>query len=184
MSWYTYILACHIADHTEVKNIGEAIKVLSLFIWLAALLLFVKTSRVTVHDTVLTYNVTAGIGPFNASYIDPFFEMLKSISPGHPYQVLPDSASALAYSLVVSPTKASASSPVWCSLDHICDSYFLSGGLVMTTPWLPGSVSKPTHRPPDLHPGPQTSPPHFPCTPSAQPSSPQPPTRLSYPQLR
>ncbi|KAK3315493.1 hypothetical protein B0H66DRAFT_642710 [Apodospora peruviana] len=110
---------------------------LSLFVWLAALLLFVNTKRVTVYDTVLTYNVTAGIGPFNASYVDPFFENLKSLSPGYTHQVLPYSSYAAVHDLIANPALVSDSSPVQCPESSACDSYFLSGGIAMTTPWMP-----------------------------------------------
>ena len=103
----------------------------------------VRTSIVTVYDTALTYNVTAGIGPFNASYINPFFDNLKELSPGYPYQVLPYTSYAMVFNLVVNPTQASASPPIQCPTNSTCDSYFLSGGMAMTTPWIP-DVSAPS----------------------------------------
>ncbi len=95
----------------------------------------VKTSTVTVYDTMLTYNVTAGVGPFNASYVQPYFDQQRALAPGYPFQVLPYSSYAMVNNLVVNPTYSTISAPVSCS--GACDSYLLSGGLLMATPWVP-----------------------------------------------
>ncbi len=91
---------------------------------------------VTVYDTLMTYNVTAGVGPFNASYVQPYFDELRGLAPQYPYQVLPYSSFAMVNSLVADPTYSTVSTPVACAGDG-CSSYLLSGGLVMTTPWVP-----------------------------------------------
>lgn len=100
----------------------------------------VKTTRITVYDTLLTYNVTAGVGPFNASYVQPYFDYLKALSPDYEYEVLPYSSYAIAYDLVTNPTYATESLPISCQ-DGECDSYLLSGGVLMTTPWIPTGYS-------------------------------------------
>lgn len=88
----------------------------------------------TVYDTAITYNVTAGVGPFNSSLVDPFFAALASTAPGYPYSILPFTYFAAVYILVVNPLISTISEPVHC-VGPSCVSYLLSGGLSMVAPW-------------------------------------------------
>lgn len=101
-------------------------------------MMIVNTSIVTVYDTARTRNATAGVGPFNASLIEPFTNYLRLLAPSYPYQVLPFTYLAAVYILVLNPLISTVSEPVRCEGDK-CVSYLLSGGLEMVAPWnLPG----------------------------------------------
>ncbi|KAI4864525.1 hypothetical protein F4820DRAFT_448962 [Hypoxylon rubiginosum] len=95
-----------------------------------------QTSTVTVYDTGTIYNVTAGVGPFNGSYVQPFIESLASLQPDYSYQLLPYTYFASVYNPVISPLLSNIVAPVQCSGSN-CFSYLLSGGLEMVTPWNP-----------------------------------------------
>jgi len=99
----------------------------------------VDTSFVTVFDTVDTYNVTGGVGTFNASLVDPFLKYLNSLAPGYDKNVLPYTYYAAAYTLLLNPLISTISEPVACTPGSgvACFSYLLSGGLEMVTPWAP-----------------------------------------------
>lgn len=107
-----------------------------VIIWLSALVLSYQTSTVTVYDTGTIYNVTAGVGPFNGSYVQPFIESLASLQPDYSYQLLPYTYFASVYNPVISPLLSNIVAPVQCSGSN-CFSYLLSGGLEMVTPWNP-----------------------------------------------
>ncbi|KAI0872377.1 hypothetical protein GGS24DRAFT_18477 [Hypoxylon argillaceum] len=104
---------------------------LVLLLWISTLVLFFDTSTLTVYDTATTYNVTAGVGPFNGSYVLPFIDYLNTDFPTYPYNYF-----APLYSLVNNPQWATLVDPLYCSGES-CFSYLLSGGLLMTTPWMP-----------------------------------------------
>ncbi|KAH8891555.1 hypothetical protein GQ53DRAFT_648717 [Thozetella sp. PMI_491] len=110
--------------------------IITIISWLPGLLLFVNTSIVTVYDTAYTYNVSAGVGPFNESLVQPFIDRLQSSAPDYPYQVLPYSYFASVYILVLNPVISTTLPPSQCR-DPGCTSYLLSGGVEMTAPWIP-----------------------------------------------
>ncbi len=88
------------------------------------------------YDVATTYNVTAGIGAFNGTLVQPFFANLKTLIPGDPYTILPFQYFAAVYILVINPLISTISSPVQC-LGDSCVSYLLSGGLSQSEPWDP-----------------------------------------------
>jgi hypothetical protein len=94
----------------------------------------------TVYDVAATYNVTAGIGAFNGTLVQPFFANLKTLVPGDPYTLLPFQYFAAVYILVINPLISTISSPVQCSGDS-CVSYLLSGGLSQSEPWDPATFT-------------------------------------------
>ena len=99
-----------------------------------------NTSSATIYDTALAYNVSAGVGRFNASLVEPFMEFMQSLAPEYPYQVLPFTYFASVYVLVLNPLFSTITSPIQCQ-GQGCVSYLLSGGLSMAGPWVPpGSV--------------------------------------------
>ncbi|KAI1767922.1 hypothetical protein GGR53DRAFT_480172 [Hypoxylon sp. FL1150] len=108
----------------------------SVVVWIAGLLLFFNTTLVTVYDTAITYEATAGVGPFNGSLVQPFLQALRATAPGYPYTILPYTYFAAVYTLVLNPLISSVSEPVSCQ-DGKCFSYLLSGGLEMVAPWVP-----------------------------------------------
>ncbi|KAK1750897.1 hypothetical protein QBC47DRAFT_88788 [Echria macrotheca] len=115
---------------------------LVLMVWLGGVVLFFRTSLVTVFDTASTYRATAGVGPFNASYIAPFFEGLKARSPGYQFNVLPYSYYGPVHDLVTNSFFTTTADPIACQpgeQDHTagCAAYLLSGGVVGATPWIP-----------------------------------------------
>lgn len=106
-------------------------------VWVAGILLFLRTRLVVVYDSVETYNVSAGVGRFNGSYVAGYLERYQTTNTGYVYNVLPFSIMAMASNLVVNPMHSSSIAPVNCSSGQECQGYLVSGGLMMTTPWPP-----------------------------------------------
>lgn len=96
----------------------------------------VNTSSVIVYDTAHTYPVTAGVGPFNGSLVQPFRSFLHTLRPGYAYETIPYNYLASAYTLVVNPLIATVANPRTC-VAKPCISYLLSGGLTTVIPWVP-----------------------------------------------
>ena len=67
--------------------------------------------------------------------------MLRNLDPGYKLQIVPYSILGIVYSLVVNPMHTLVSPPISCSGGD-CDSYLLTGGLVMTTPWPPTNFTE------------------------------------------
>ncbi|KAF2464221.1 uncharacterized protein BDR25DRAFT_159442, partial [Lindgomyces ingoldianus] len=103
-------------------------------IWVAGVVLFVKASVITAYDPVFEYDVTAGVGQFDGSYIPRFMEKVKNISPEYPHQIVPFSVISTIYSLVGNSMYATNAPPLDCDG---CDSYLLTGGVFLATPWIP-----------------------------------------------
>ncbi|KAK4445907.1 hypothetical protein QBC34DRAFT_306007 [Podospora aff. communis PSN243] len=110
---------------------------------LGGIVLFFRTSLVVVFDTTHSYPVTAGVGPFNASYVAPFFQALRDLAPSYEFNTLPYSYYGPVHDLVVNPYYTTTTEPVDCQAAvkddgaDVCAAYILSGGLVLTTPWIP-----------------------------------------------
>jgi hypothetical protein len=98
----------------------------------------VNTSFVTIYYEADTYDVTAGLGPFNASYVAPFLDKLQSVSPQYRSSVVPYSFTAISYNLVANQMYTTVCEPEQCKGDS-CRAYLMSGGLMMLTPWIPAS---------------------------------------------
>jgi hypothetical protein len=96
----------------------------------------VNTSFDAAYRSDFTYNVTAGVGQFNGSYIHPYIEWLQSREPGTRLKILPFSTQTQACNIIANPNYSTAQSPIGCT-GSLCQSYLLSGGLLMTTPWPP-----------------------------------------------
>jgi hypothetical protein len=121
-------------------------------LWLSGLVLFckslllgapsfssdklVQTSTVVVYDTAHTYDVTAGVGPFNASLVQGYMDFLNATPVGYDYRVLPYTYSSVVSNLVTNPIYSSVAAPIACSGPE-CTSYILSGGIFMTSAWQP-----------------------------------------------
>lgn len=90
-----------------------------------------------VYDTAHTYAVTAGIGPFNGSLLQPFRDYLHALGPTYQYETLPYSYFAISYNLVVNPLVSMVMETRGCS-NNLCASYILSGGLETANPWPQG----------------------------------------------
>lgn len=95
-----------------------------------------NTTDNTVYETAMSYNVTAGVGPFNGTLVRPFLDFLGSLAPDYPYTTVPYSYYAMAGSLVTNPTFGTVAEPVHCRGDG-CYSYLLSGGVEMAIPGVP-----------------------------------------------
>ncbi|KAK3348925.1 hypothetical protein B0T25DRAFT_581980 [Lasiosphaeria hispida] len=76
-------------------------------------------------DAAHSYPVTAGIGPFNASYAEPFTKQVKGSQPGYGYQILPYSYFATAHSLVSNAMFSTTSISSRCATSNYdnCVSY-------------------------------------------------------------
>ncbi|KAI9158772.1 hypothetical protein HJFPF1_06770 [Paramyrothecium foliicola] len=147
-----YLSLLALSPTTGLAGVGELIKARAVkkttkiwaisrvlligFLWLSGLTLFFNTSLITVYDTSHSYEVTAGVGAFNGSLVEPFKEFLHSLAPKYTYETLPYTYFAAAYTLVVNPLISTVSQPVNCQPDD-CASYLLSGGLMMVAPWAP-----------------------------------------------
>ncbi|KAK8071283.1 hypothetical protein PG997_011486 [Apiospora hydei] len=90
----------------------------------------------TVYETALSYNVTAGVGPFNGSLVRPFLGFLDSLAPDYPYTTVPYNYYAMAGGLVAYPTFGVVAEPIYCN-GAGCFSYLLTGGLEMAIPAVP-----------------------------------------------
>ncbi|KAK7917442.1 hypothetical protein PG985_011050 [Apiospora marii] len=98
------------------------------------------TSYNTIYETALTYNVTAGVGPFNGSLVHPFLDFLESLAPDYPYTTLPYNYYAMAGSLITYPMLGLVAEPIYCE-GQGCFSYLLSSGLEMAVPGVPRGFS-------------------------------------------
>jgi hypothetical protein len=80
--------------------------------------------------------VTAGVGKFNATYVQSFLSNLTDSQPGYDYEIVQFNWLALAYNLVGNSMQTSNVAPIAeeCKTT-VCDSYLLTGGLQSTTPW-------------------------------------------------
>ncbi|KAK8047435.1 hypothetical protein PG996_015499 [Apiospora saccharicola] len=127
----------------STKSLATLRLTIPAFVWVSGLVLFlltrsvqVNTSSVTVYDTAFAYPVTAGVGRFNGSLVDPFKTFLHTLRPGYPYETIPYNYLASAYTLVVNPLLATVADPRRCTIEP-CISYLLSGGLTTVIPWVP-----------------------------------------------
>ncbi|EXJ61433.1 uncharacterized protein A1O5_11749 [Cladophialophora psammophila CBS 110553] len=110
---------------------------LSSAVWISGVVLFARTQLKVVYDSVSTYNVTAGVGQFNGSYIPEYLQQYQQTNTGYEFVVLPYSTVVTASNLVVNPMHATAIDPATCEGGMVCNAYLISGGLIMTTPWPP-----------------------------------------------
>jgi hypothetical protein len=81
------------------------------------------------------YNVTAGIGPFNASYVQPFMEQLSATDNNTQHTILPYTYYGWANNIVTNPTLSTVMEPSSSGPANI--SYLLSGGVWGAAPWVP-----------------------------------------------
>lgn len=109
-------------------------------IWLSGIVLFINTSSITVYDNGLSYDVTAGIGPFRGSLVQPFVDFLQTrAQEGTENNALvPYSFSHLVNMLVMNPAISTVASPIACTGNGTggCTSYLVTGGLESVTPWI------------------------------------------------
>lgn len=106
-------------------------------VWASGVVLFARTQLKVVYESVSTYNVTAGVGSFNGSYVPQYLQQFKDTNGGYSYSVLPYSTLVTASNLIVNPMHSVALDPVNCETGMDCTGYLMSGGLMMTTPWPP-----------------------------------------------
>lgn len=106
-------------------------------IWISGIVLFAKTRLHIVYEPVRSYNVTAGVGKFNGSYVSEYLQQLQDTNDGYNYTVLPYTNVIASSNLVVNPMQSTTIEPVACGEERVCQGYLISGGLMMTTPWPP-----------------------------------------------
>lgn len=80
-------------------------------VWISSVVLFVRTQLVVVYDSVNSYNVTAGVGQFNGSYIPEYLKQFQDTNDGYTLSVLPYSTTLTASNLVVNPMHSTAIDP-------------------------------------------------------------------------
>jgi hypothetical protein len=94
----------------------------------------VDTNIIIAYKPAHTYAVTAGVGEFNGSMVAEYLQRLQSLVPSYQRAILPYSVQAVATTLVANQMHSLSQPSVACTGSK-CNSYFLSGGLVLTTPW-------------------------------------------------
>jgi hypothetical protein len=121
------------------KDRGVALARLALLaaVWTSGVVLFVQTQLKVVYESVSAYNVTAGVGPFNGSYVPEYLQQYQETNTGYNLSVLPYSTLVTASNLVVNPMHSTSIDPVSCEDGMACEGFLISGGLMMTTPWPP-----------------------------------------------
>lgn len=109
----------------------------------AGVVLLVRTRLQVVYGSAAPYNVTAGVGQFNGSYIPEYLQRFQTTNDGYGFAVLPYSTVITASNLVINPMHSTPIDPVACQSDRVCHGFLISGGLMMTTPWPP--VDEPSY---------------------------------------
>ncbi|KAK0639502.1 hypothetical protein B0T16DRAFT_463169 [Cercophora newfieldiana] len=115
---------------------------------LSGSILFFRTQFITLYDRAFSYNVVAGVGVFDGSYIQPFLDRLKSLQPDYPHQIVPYSHYEIIQNLVSNPLYSIFSPSAQCPIAPLtgsCASYLLSGGIMMAEPFLPRTIEYPSH---------------------------------------
>ena len=91
----------------------------------------VNTGSGTTYQPRSTYELTAGVGAFNSSLVEPVIDLYTEDDASVPYGLL-----ALVNDLVTNPTISISVNSIGCT-DPSCVAYLLAGGLITTTPWPP-----------------------------------------------
>ncbi|KAK0627904.1 hypothetical protein B0T14DRAFT_422946 [Immersiella caudata] len=132
------IVGKHTKPSTRIYTLARLC--LTTFPWVAGILLFARTSLITVFDTALVYNVTSGIGPFNASYVDSFINAFQDQDTSPPTTIVPYAYSSVVHNLITNSLFSTVAEPILCQpseRDLDCASYVVSGGLSLAAPWTP-----------------------------------------------
>lgn len=91
-------------------------------------------------DTASVYDVTSGIGPFNASYVDSFVGSFQDPETEPATAIVPYVFTSVADSLITNTLFTTVAEPIHCEpseRDLECASYVISGGLSLVSPWAP-----------------------------------------------
>ncbi|KAF4609463.1 hypothetical protein G7Y89_g15853 [Cudoniella acicularis] len=110
-----------LSRHSKFTDRARLIFKLAILLatWLFRILLFIRAvSLATSFDPIYKYNVTAGVGQFNGSYVISYLQHLQDLEPDYPYIILPYNMLAIAYNLVGNSMHAS----VVPSIDKTCES--------------------------------------------------------------
>lgn len=126
-----------LSKHAKWVDRGSAILKLGLstIIWVSGILLFANTNINTVYRSVSTYNVTAGVGPFQGSYVAEFINMLQTNNAPYNYTVLPYQLITTSSNLISNTMHTIDTTPSVCKDGKTCHGYLLTGGLLLTDPW-------------------------------------------------
>jgi hypothetical protein len=100
----------------------------------------VNTSVETVYRSKSSYVASAGIGPFEASYVDAYRAFLRDNNLNITDDVVPYSTLAVAHGLIINPMHSVKSDHAGCN-DEKCDSYTLPGGLANSRPYPPSNTA-------------------------------------------
>lgn len=91
-------------------------------------------------DTASVYDVTSGIGPFNASYVESFVGSFQDPETEPATAIVPYVFTSVADSLITNNLFTTVTEPIHCQpseRDLECASYIISGGLSLVSPWTP-----------------------------------------------
>lgn len=98
----------------------------------------------------MVYDVTSGIGPFNASYVGPFINAFQDQDTFPPISIVPYAYSSVVHNLITNSLFSTVAEPIFCrpsERDLECASYVVSGGLSLAAPWTPtGNLDHPLVR--------------------------------------
>lgn len=96
------------------------------------------------------YDVTSGIGPFNASYVESFVGSFQDPETEPATAIVPYVFTSVADSLITNTLFTTVAEPIYCEpseRDLECASYIISGGLSLVSPWTPaGNLDHPLVR--------------------------------------
>ncbi|KAF2659788.1 hypothetical protein K491DRAFT_622242 [Lophiostoma macrostomum CBS 122681] len=110
--------------------------VLVTAVWVAAVVLFINAHVDTTYSTGFIYDVTAGVGKFNGPYVGQYLGNLANMARdgGYPNTIVPYTIVTTSSNIVSDAMRVTTVDPVNCAG---CNSYLLTGGFLMTTPWAP-----------------------------------------------
>lgn len=94
------------------------------------------------YDIALVYEVTSGIGPFNASYVRSFVNGFQDEETFPPTTIVPYAYSSVVHNLITNSLFSTVAEPIVCrpserDIGLECASYVVSGGLSLVGPWTP-----------------------------------------------
>lgn len=96
------------------------------------------------------YDVTSGIGPFNASYVESFVGSFQDPETEPAAAIVPYVFTSVADSLITNTLFTTVTEPIYfepSERDLKCASYIISGGLSLVSPWTPaGNLDHPLVR--------------------------------------
>lgn len=89
-----------------------------------------------------SYDAAAGVGTFDGSLVGSYIQNLQQMQPDYPLKIMPYSTQAIVYNLLTNSLYTVVHPPVKCTKSS-CQSFLMSGGTMLTTPWIPPGYTDP-----------------------------------------